>query len=90
MSLIDRLAGASRIGLGLAAVGRPGYINLGRDADLPAERTVEALRERAHALLDSLARIVAMLDKAPLERKPAAEAPPPPAPKAPAKRPAQK
>jgi aryl-alcohol dehydrogenase-like predicted oxidoreductase len=52
MSLIDRLAGASRIGLGLAAVGRPGYINLGRDADLPAERTVEALRERAHRLLD--------------------------------------
>jgi len=51
--IVDRLAGASRIGLGLAAVGRPAYINLGRDADLPAERTVEAMRARAHELLDS-------------------------------------
>ncbi|MGW4946110.1 aldo/keto reductase [Actinoplanes sp. NPDC004185] len=52
MTVVDRLAGASRIGLGLAAVGRPGYINLGREADLPAGRTVEAMRERAHELLD--------------------------------------
>jgi aryl-alcohol dehydrogenase-like predicted oxidoreductase len=52
MTVVDRLAGASRIGLGLAAVGRPGYINLGRGADLPAGRTVEAMRERAHELLD--------------------------------------
>ena len=51
--IAERLAGASRIGLGLAAVGRPAYINLGRDEDLPAERTVEAMRTRAHALLDS-------------------------------------
>ncbi|MEC4017064.1 aldo/keto reductase [Streptomyces sp. H27-D2] len=43
----------ARIGLGLAAVGRPGYINLGRDRDLPADRTVDALRERTHALLDA-------------------------------------
>ncbi len=53
---LDRLLWAarqSRIGLGLAAVGRPGYINLGRDRDLPAERTVEALRERSHQLLDA-------------------------------------
>ncbi|MEY9877500.1 aryl-alcohol dehydrogenase-like predicted oxidoreductase [Streptacidiphilus sp. MAP12-33] len=42
-----------RFGLGTAAVGRPGYITLGRELDLPAERTVEALRERTHALLDS-------------------------------------
>ncbi|MGW5660710.1 aldo/keto reductase [Streptomyces sp. NPDC003758] len=41
------------IGLGLAAVGRPGYINLGRDRDLPAHRTVDALRERTHELLDA-------------------------------------
>jgi aryl-alcohol dehydrogenase-like predicted oxidoreductase len=40
------------IGLGLAAVGRPGYINLGRDRDLPVERSVAAMRERAHNLLD--------------------------------------
>ncbi|WP_051807264.1 aldo/keto reductase [Actinoplanes subtropicus] len=51
--VVDRLAGASRIGLGLAAVGRPAYINLGRAEDLPAERTVEAMRSRAHELLDT-------------------------------------
>ncbi|MEU8570339.1 aldo/keto reductase [Streptomyces pathocidini] len=43
----------AHIGLGLAAVGRPGYINLGRERDLPADRTVEAMRERAHELLDA-------------------------------------
>ncbi|MFG1951653.1 aldo/keto reductase [Micromonospora sp. NPDC048830] len=52
MEIVDRLAGASRIGLGLAAVGRPAYINLGRAADLPAERTVETMRARARDLLD--------------------------------------
>ena len=52
MEIVERLAGASRIELGLAAVGRPGYINLGRAADLPGERTVEAMRARAHELLD--------------------------------------
>ncbi|MFF0717536.1 aldo/keto reductase [Micromonospora sp. NPDC003816] len=52
MATIARLAAGSRIGFGLAAVGRPGYINLGRAADLPAERTVEALRARASELLD--------------------------------------
>ncbi|MFF0201580.1 aldo/keto reductase [Streptomyces sp. NPDC005017] len=41
------------LGLGLAAVGRPGYINLGRDTDLPEDRTVEALRARTHELLDA-------------------------------------
>ncbi|MGV9641236.1 aldo/keto reductase [Streptomyces sp. NPDC003514] len=41
------------IGLGLAAVGRPGYINLGRDEDLGADRSVEALRARTHELLDA-------------------------------------
>ncbi|GGM00317.1 oxidoreductase [Streptomyces fumigatiscleroticus] len=44
---------AGRLGLGLAAVGRPGYINLGRGRDLPAGRSVEALRERTHELLDA-------------------------------------
>jgi aryl-alcohol dehydrogenase-like predicted oxidoreductase len=41
------------IGLGLAAVGRPGYINLGRDQDLGTDRSVEALRARTHELLDA-------------------------------------
>jgi aryl-alcohol dehydrogenase-like predicted oxidoreductase len=43
----------SRIGLGLAAVGRPAYITLGRAADLGADRSVEAMRRRSHALLDA-------------------------------------
>lgn len=41
------------IGLGLAAVGRPGYINLGRDEDLGDNRSVETLRARTHELLDA-------------------------------------
>ncbi|MER6184006.1 aldo/keto reductase [Streptomyces sp. NPDC001652] len=41
------------IGFGLAAVGRPGYINLGRDQDLPESRSVDALRARTHELLDA-------------------------------------
>ncbi|AYN42269.1 aldo/keto reductase [Streptomyces dangxiongensis] len=41
------------LGLGLAAVGRPGYINLGRDEDLGRDRGVEAMRARTHELLDA-------------------------------------
>jgi aryl-alcohol dehydrogenase-like predicted oxidoreductase len=44
--------GVSRIGLGLAAVGRPAYITLGRATDLGADRSVGAMRTRSHALLD--------------------------------------
>ncbi|MET8009706.1 aldo/keto reductase, partial [Streptomyces sp. NPDC005271] len=51
--LAENSTPAARIGLGLAAVGRPGYINLGRDQDLPAERTVDAMRQRSHELLDT-------------------------------------
>ncbi|MEV7657303.1 aldo/keto reductase [Streptomyces anulatus] len=43
----------AHIGLGLAAVGRPGYINLHRDRDLPADRDPDALRARTHELLDA-------------------------------------
>jgi aryl-alcohol dehydrogenase-like predicted oxidoreductase len=43
----------SHLGLGLDAVGRPGYINLGREKDLGEHRTVEALRARTHELLDA-------------------------------------
>src|SRR5262249_56796815 len=42
----------SRLGLGLAAAGRPGYITLGRAHDLPAERTPAALGARSAELLD--------------------------------------
>ncbi len=41
------------LGLGLAAVARPGYINLDRDDDLGDDRSVEALRTRTHELLDA-------------------------------------
>ncbi|ELP70821.1 aldo/keto reductase [Streptomyces turgidiscabies] len=41
------------LGLGLAAVARPGYINLGRDRDLGEDRSVESLRTRTHELLDA-------------------------------------
>ncbi len=48
---------ASRLGLGLAALGRPAYITTGRTADLGADastdRSVEALRARAHSQLDA-------------------------------------
>ncbi len=40
------------IGLGLAALGRPGYINLGHDEDLPPARAIEDLRQRTHELLE--------------------------------------
>ena len=40
------------IGLGLAALGRPGYINLGHDEDLPPGRAVDDLRVRTHQLLE--------------------------------------
>jgi aryl-alcohol dehydrogenase-like predicted oxidoreductase len=52
MTLIDRLAGAPRIGFGLAAVGRPAYLNLGRARDLPPVRSVEAMQGRVGELLD--------------------------------------
>lgn len=42
----------SPLGLGLAALGRPGYINLGRGVDLGEERSVAAMEARAHAVLD--------------------------------------
>lgn len=43
----------SRVGLGLAALGRPGYVNLGHAADLGADRSVAALERRTHRVLDA-------------------------------------
>jgi aryl-alcohol dehydrogenase-like predicted oxidoreductase len=43
----------SRVGLGLAALGRPGYINLGHAADLAGETEVEQMRANAHEVLDA-------------------------------------
>ncbi|EKX54915.1 hypothetical protein GUITHDRAFT_83863 [Guillardia theta CCMP2712] len=44
-----------RIGLGLAALGRPGYINLGRSEELStsSERSVELMKEQTFQVLDA-------------------------------------
>jgi aryl-alcohol dehydrogenase-like predicted oxidoreductase len=44
---------ASRIGLGLAALGRPGYINLGHAEDLAGHTDVESMEAATHAVLDA-------------------------------------
>ncbi len=43
----------TRIGLGLAALGRPAYINLGHAFDVEGETDMAALERRAHAVLDA-------------------------------------
>jgi aryl-alcohol dehydrogenase-like predicted oxidoreductase len=43
----------SRIGLGLAALGRPGYINIGHSQDVNGRTDVDAMRANAHAVLDA-------------------------------------
>ncbi len=43
----------TRIGLGLAALGRPAYINLGHAFDVEGETPVAALERRSHAVLDA-------------------------------------
>lgn len=41
------------MGLGLAALGRPAYINVGRQRDFGSERSVAALERRCHEMLDA-------------------------------------
>jgi aryl-alcohol dehydrogenase-like predicted oxidoreductase len=43
----------SRIGLGLAALGRPGYINVGHGEDLHGQTDVAAMERNAHRVLDA-------------------------------------
>jgi len=43
----------SPIGLGLAALGRPGYINLGHAADLARDYELARMEAHAHAVLDA-------------------------------------
>ena len=43
----------TRIGLGLAALGRPAYINLGHAADLAGHTDVASMEQGAHAVLDA-------------------------------------
>jgi aryl-alcohol dehydrogenase-like predicted oxidoreductase len=41
------------LGLGLAALGRPGYITLGREADLGRDRSVAAMERRCHEVISA-------------------------------------
>jgi aryl-alcohol dehydrogenase-like predicted oxidoreductase len=41
------------VGLGLAALGRPAHIDLGRDDDLGRDRGIEELERRCHQVLDA-------------------------------------
>ena len=43
----------SRLGLGLAALGRPAYINLGRQQDFGSNRDVGEMERRCHEMLDA-------------------------------------
>lgn len=43
----------TRLGLGLAALGRPGYVTVGHGADLAGVTDVDALEARSHAVLDA-------------------------------------
>ena len=42
----------SRIGLGLAALGRPGYINIGHSTDLKKNYSIENMKKRTHKMLE--------------------------------------
>lgn len=60
MSAIDALRPLGRtslrvspVGLGLAALGRPGYINVGHGEDLGANRSRDAMERGAHEVLDA-------------------------------------
>lgn len=43
----------TQLGLGLAALGRPGYINLGHADDLNHNYDVDTMRQHAHTMLDA-------------------------------------
>jgi aryl-alcohol dehydrogenase-like predicted oxidoreductase len=47
----------SRMGLGLAALGRPGYINLGHADDLHHDYDVAAMEQQTHTVLDEAWRL---------------------------------
>jgi aryl-alcohol dehydrogenase-like predicted oxidoreductase len=53
LSADQHVLAVARIGLGLAALGRPGYITLGHGDDLAGRTSVEAMERNAHAVLDA-------------------------------------
>lgn len=52
-ALADSGLQTTAMGLGLAALGRPGYINLGHGADLSGGRDIESMEAQAHGALDA-------------------------------------
>lgn len=54
LNLFDRTTPANlRLGLGLAALGRPGYINLGHADDLGGDYAISSMAQQTHAVLDA-------------------------------------
>ena len=51
--MLRSVTNLDRLGVGLAAIGRPAYINLGRDQELGDHRSVEELRAVSWAVLDA-------------------------------------
>jgi len=49
----DSTLSVTPMGLGLAALGRPGYINIGHETDLGADRDARAMESRTHQVLDA-------------------------------------
>ena len=42
-----------KLGLGMAALGRPGYINLGHGEDLPGDRSQQAMQDHATEVMNA-------------------------------------
>jgi aryl-alcohol dehydrogenase-like predicted oxidoreductase len=53
VNVLNGAASANPVGLGLAALGRPAYINLGRDQDLGGHRSRDEVERRTHGVLDA-------------------------------------
>ncbi len=51
--MTDSQLTVARLGLGLAALGRPGYINLGHGTDLERDYERASMEQRAHEVLDA-------------------------------------
>jgi aryl-alcohol dehydrogenase-like predicted oxidoreductase len=52
-TLGDTGLAVTRLGLGLAALGRPAYITLGREIDLGADRHRTTMEQHSHRMLDA-------------------------------------
>lgn len=50
---MERGANRERLALGTAALGRPAYMTLGHERDLPEGRSPEAMERHAHAMFDA-------------------------------------